>query len=243
MTKCINHKDDAMGQALMDYQKGLRGAALIVGTSVADDEPYDVSYFFRSFDEMPELEQKALELAKGDILDVGAGTGIHSLALAQMNKSCTSIDISELSVEVMKLRGVSDAHCVDFYKIENQKYDTLLFLMNGIGLVETLDGFNAFFKQCRKLLRPGGQILFDSSDLIYLFEEEDGSFLIEFGDKYYGEVDFRIEYKEMKAKPFPWLFVDFDNMANMAEKNGFEAEMILNGSHYDYLARLTLKLP
>ncbi|MCK5775765.1 MAG: class I SAM-dependent methyltransferase [Bacteroidales bacterium] len=242
MDKCIKPNDDAMGQALMDYQKGIRDTELIVGTSVAEDEPYDVSYFFRNFDEMPELEQKALQLAHGAILDVGAGTGIHSLALEEMEKSCVSIDISELSVEVMNMRGVKNARCNDFYKLEDQKYDTLLFLMNGIGLVETLEGFERFFKKCKSLLKPGGQILFDSSDLIYLFEEEDGTFLIELGHKYYGEVDFKIKYQDMKELSFPWLFVDFDNVENLAEQNGFQAEIIQKGEHYDYLARLTLKL-
>ena len=241
MNKCIKPTDDSMGQALMDYQKGIRNAELIVGTSVAEDEPYDVSYFFRTFDEMPTLEQKALELAQGDILDVGAGTGIHSLALKDMGKSCISIDISELSVEVMKMRGVKNALCNDFYKLEEKKYDTLLFLMNGIGLVETLEGFERFFSKCKSLLKPGGQILFDSSDLIYLFEEEDGTFLIELGHKYYGEVDFKIKYKDMKEQSFPWLFVDFDNVENLAEQNGFQAEIIQKGEHYDYLARLVLK--
>jgi len=241
MSRCIKAADDAMGQALMDYQKGIRNAELIVGTSVAEDEPYDVSYFFRTFEEMPDLEQKALQLAQGNILDVGAGTGIHSLALEEMNKSCVSIDISELSVEVMKMRGVKDAQCADFYELKDQKYDTLLFLMNGIGLVETLDGFKPFFDKCKSLLKPGGQLLFDSSDLIYLFEEEDGTFLIELGHKYYGEVDFKIKYQDQEVQSFPWLFIDFDNVSHLAEENGFQAEIIQKGEHYDYLARLTLK--
>lgn len=241
MTDCIKPADDTLGMALLDYQKGRRDAELIVSTSVAEDDPYDISYFFREYDQMPLLEQKALQLAQGDILDVGAGSGIHSLSLEKMNKSCTSIDISELCVEVMKLRGVRDAHCKDFFGLKNQKFDTLLFLMNGIGLVETLDGFERFFNQCKSLLNPGGQILFDSSDLIYLFEEEDGSFLIEFGDKYYGELDFHIEYNGIKANPFPWLFVDFDNVDDLAQKYGFKADLIQSGEHYDYLARLTLK--
>ena len=241
MSKCIKPADDVMGQALRDYADGNRGEELIVHTSVAEADPYNVAYFFRTFEEMPALEQKALEMAQGEILDVGAGTGIHHLVLKQMGKSCKSIEISELSVDIMKQRSVENVECIDFFDLESQSFDTILFLMNGIGLVETLDGFGKFFKQLRKLLNPGGQVLFDSSDLIYLFEEEDGSFLIDLNDKYYGEVDFQVEYKGVKAASFPWLFVDFDNVQHIAEKFGFQADLVLSGEHYDYLARLTLK--
>ncbi len=241
MNKCLKAADDVMGKALMDYQNGITGTQLIVRTNVADDEPYEVSYFFRNYDEMPLLEQKALNLANGKILDVGAGTGIHSLALQKMNKSCKSIDISELSVEIMKMREVEDAECIDFYFLENQKYDTILLLMNGIGLVETLSGFERFFTHCKTILKPEGQILFDSSDLIYLFEEEDGSFLIDLHEKYYGEVSFQVDYECASGEAFPWLFIDFDNLQYYAEQNGFEATLIQRGEHYDYLAKLTLK--
>ena len=241
MTKCLKAADDVMGKALMDYQNGIIGAELIVKTNVAEDEPYDVAYFFRNYDEMPLLEQKALELAKGEILDVGAGTGIHCLALQKMNKECKAIEISELSVDIMKSRGVNNAECIDFFELKEQKYDTILFLMNGIGLVETLSGFERFFNHCKTILNPDGQILFDSSDLIYLFEEEDGSFLIDLHDKYYGEVEFQVDYECASGEPFPWLFIDFDNMQHYAEQNGFNAEIIETGQHYDYLAKLTLK--
>jgi len=241
MSKCLKASDDVMGRALMDYQNGIIGPSLIVRTNVAEDEPYDVSYFFRNYDEMPELEQKALNLAEGSILDVGGGTGIHSLALQKMNKRCKSIEISELSVKIMKQRGVENVECIDFFELKDQKYDTILLLMNGIGLVETLSGFNKFFNHCKSILNPDGQILFDSSDLIYLFEEEDGTFLIDLHDKYYGEVDFQVEYECANGIPFPWLFIDFDNVQDQAEKNGFQAELIQSGEHFDYLAKLTLK--
>lgn len=241
MSKLLKAEDDIMGKALLDYHNGNDGGQLTVRTNVSEDEPYEVSYFFRNFDEMPLLEQKALELAKGEILDVGAGTGIHCLALAKMNKKCKAIDISEISVDIMKDRGVKDARCIDFFDIKDEKYDTILLLMNGIGLVETLAGFKGFFHHCKKILKPGGQIIFDSSNIIYLFEEEDGSFIIDLNDKYYGEVTFHVEYGCATGMEFPWLFIDFDNLQDQAEQNGFEAELIQQGEHYDYLAKISLK--
>lgn len=240
MGKRIKAVDDIMGQALMQEHLHKNNEPLIVRTSVSEDEEYETAYFFRNFDEMPMLEQKAIQLSKGKVLDVGAGTGIHALALQKLGLECHAIDISELSVQIMEERGVENAKCQDFFELKDQKYDTLLFLMNGIGLVENFDGFKAFFSQCRNLLKEGGQILFDSSDLIYLFEEEDGTFLIDLHGHYYGEVEFQVEYNGVPSESFPWLFVDFDNLQNLAEINGFQAEIIQKGSHYDYLARITL---
>ncbi|NPD84793.1 methyltransferase domain-containing protein [Lentimicrobium sp. L6] len=242
MGKIVKAVDDIMGQALMEEHLHKNNVPLIVRTSVSDDEEYETAYFFRNFDEMPELEQKAIQLSKGKVLDVGAGTGIHALALQKLGFECHAIDISELSVQIMEERGVKHALCQDFFELKDHKYDTILLLMNGIGLVENFDGFKEFFSQCKNLLNEGGQILFDSSDLIYLFEEEDGSFMIDLNDHYYGEVEFQVEYQGIPSKPFPWLFIDFDNLQNLAERHGFQAELLQRGAHYDYLARITLNL-
>ena len=233
--------DDIMAYALMQYHLHQTNKVLWVRTNHTDFDEYHLPYFFRTWKEMPLLEQKALELSNGRVLDVGAGTGIHALELQKIGIECKAIDISELSVRIMKDRGVQNAEHIDFYKLTDEKFDTLLFLMNGIGLVKRMSGFKNFFKKCKELLNPGGQILFDSSDLIYLFEEEDGSFLIDLNEHYYGEVDFEVKFDGITSKPFPWLFIDFDNFQFQAEKYGFQAELIETGAHYDYLARVMQK--
>ena len=86
-----------------------------------------------------------------------------------------------------------------------------------------------------------GCIYMDSSDLKYLFEEEDGSFLIDIADDYYGLVDFQMQYKQVKGDVFDWLYIDFDTLAYYAEQHGFTAEMVREGEHYDYLAKLGCK--
>jgi hypothetical protein len=79
----------------------------------------------------------------------------------------------------------------------------------------------------------------DSSDLRYLFEEEDGSFLIDIAGDYYGQVDFRMQYKDIKGDPFDWLYIDPQTLELHANRNGFNAEIMQRGKHYDYLVRLT----
>ena len=234
----LNAGADPMGAAIYDYHFNGSADTLIVHSSMFEDDEIPVPDLFRSFEDMPELEKIALEEAEGRILDVGAGSGCHSLALKRMGKEAVAIDISGLSVEVMKHRGV-DARQVNLYdEAFPEKFDTVLMLMNGTGIIGTLDNMPAFFTRIRQLLSPGGSLIIDSSDLRYLFEEEDGSLMIDLADDYYGLLDYQMEYKGVKGEPFDWLYVDFDTLAFYAEENGFSAELVAEGEHYDYLARL-----
>lgn len=231
---------DPMGSAIYEYHKTGQADVLKVFSPDFDDDEIPVPDLFRELEEMPLIEQTALQMAEGEILDVGAGSGCHSLALMKMGKAVTAIDISPLSVEVMKERGIN-AHEVNFYDESFKgKYDTVLMLMNGTGIIGTLDDMPAFFGRIRTLLKPGGALLIDSSDLRYLFEEEDGSLMIDLADEYYGCLQYRMQYRDVLGEPFDWLYVDFDTLAFYAEENGFAAEIVEEGDHYDYLARLTL---
>ena len=230
-----------MGAAIADYYKNGRADKLRVFSSQFDEDEIPVSQLFRTYDEMPALEQEALQLASGTILDCGAGSGCHALALQEMGKEVQAIDISPLSVEVMQLRGVKQAYCVNLFD-ENylQKFDTILMLMNGSGIIGKLENMRAFFSKMKQHLNPGGCIYMDSSDLRYLFEDEDGSFLMDLAADYYGEIDYRMQYKQVKGDVFDWLYVDFQTLAYYATENGFKAELVKEGEHYDYLACLKL---
>lgn len=230
-----------MGAAIADYYKNGRAGKLRVFSSQFDEDEIPVSQLFRTYDEMPALEQEALQLAGGTILDCGAGSGCHALALQEMGKEVQAIDISPLSVEVMQQRGVKQAYCVNLFD-ENylQKFDTILMLMNGSGIIGKLENMRAFFSKMKQHLNPGGCIYMDSSDLRYLFEDEDGSFLMDLAADYYGEIDYRMQYKQVKGDVFDWLYVDFQTLAYYATENGFKAELVKEGEHYDYLACLKL---
>ncbi len=238
----LNAGADPMGAAIYDYYLKGEADTLIVHSSMFEDDEIPTEDLFRSFDDMPEVEKIALEEAQGSILDVGAGSGCHSIALQTMGKEAVAIDISPLSVEVMKRRGV-DARNVNLYDESfTDKFDTILMLMNGTGIIGTLENMSAFFARIRQLLSPGGSLLIDSSDLRYLFEEEDGSLMIDLADDYYGLLDYQMEYKGVKGEPFDWLYVDFETLAFYAEENGFSAELIAEGEHYDYLAKLYVNI-
>ena len=230
---------DPMGAAIYDFHKNGTADVLRVFSSQFEEDEIPVADLFREYDDMPELERIALDEASGEILDVGAGSGCHSVALMKMGKSAVAIDISPLSVEVMKERGV-DALQVNLYDESfDRKFDTVLMLMNGTGIIGNLDNMPVFFERMKQLIKPGGSILIDSSDLRYLFEEEDGSLMIDLADDYYGQLDYQMQYKDVSGEPFDWLYVDFDTLAFYAEESGFDAVLLAEGGHYDYLAKLT----
>ena len=241
-TGLLSPHKDPMGAAIADYFTKGRAAKLRVFSSQFDEDEIPAEQLFRTFDEMPVLEQEALRRATGKILDCGAGSGCHALALQDMGKQVEAIDISPLSIETMQKRGVRQAYCVNLFDEHYlQKFDTILMLMNGSGIIGKLDNMSTFFAKMKQLLNPGGCIYMDSSDLRYLFEDEDGSFLIDLAGGYYGEIDFRMQYKQVKGEPFDWLYVDFQTLSYYATENGFKAELVKEGEHYDYLACLKLQ--
>jgi cyclopropane fatty-acyl-phospholipid synthase-like methyltransferase len=233
---------DLFGKAMLDFQTNNSPEDLITETTISEADEMSVAYLFRSYKEMPKLEQKALELAKGKTLDVGCGAGSHSLYLQNDRKlDVTSIDISENAIETCKLRGVQNAKVQDLLTLDNEKFDTIISLMNGVGIFGKLENCNKFLTKMKSLLNPEGQILLDSSDIIYMFDEdEDGGKWIPSDTEYYGEVIFNISYKGEKESAFEWLYLDYNTLQNAAIANGFKCEMVQEGEHYDYLAKLSI---
>lgn len=231
---------DLFGRAILDYQTNNEPQDLITETNISEADDMSVSYLFRSFKEMPKIEQKALQLSKGKILDVGCGAGSHSLYLQEKGFYITSIDISENAIQACQLRGLKNARVQNLLEIKNEKFDTILLLMNGTGIFGTLAQTSIYLQKLKSLLNPNGQILIDSSDIIYMFdEEEDGSKWIP-ADGYYGELTFTISYKNQTEEPFPWLYLDYNTLQNAAHANGLNCELITEGDHFDYLAQLSL---
>lgn len=236
--KILSKDKDPMGAAILDYQKSERVGRLRVLSSMFEEDEMPVKHLFRKVEEMPMLEQMALQLTKGRVLDIGAGSGCHTLALQEKGLEVKAIDISPLSCEAMELRGVMNAECINLFDEHLETgFDTILLLMNGTGIAGKIENLPALFNRLKALLNKGGQILIDSSDIKYIYENEDGSFDINLNAAYYGEVDYQMVYKDVKGDSFDWLYVDFPLLKSIAESCGLHGELIAEGEHYDYLAR------
>lgn len=229
---------DAYGKALLAYFKGDRKAKVKVESNIVDTEYWKLSEFFHSWDDMSEIERRALKLCNGRTLDVGAGSGSHSLWLKDNGMEVSAIDLSPGAVEVMRERGL-DAQRQDFYALSGVRYDTLLFLMNGAGIAQTMKNLPRFLEHCKSLLNDGGQVLLDSSDLKFLYDDEDLAEMTEEG-RYYGEIDYWMSYRGETDEKFDWLFVDFNSLKLVCESCGLKAEKVYEDNHFQYLAKISL---
>lgn len=235
----LTEREDPMGAAIRDYFRQGKSAQLKVLSSLFDDDEMPVAHLFRSYHEMPPLEQRALNEVRGKVLDVGAGAGCHALALQERGLDVTAVDISPLSCETMKERGVANVECVNIFNQRFQeRFDTLLLLMNGTGIAGKLSRLPQLLSRLKQLMNPGAQILIDSSDLRYVYEDENGVLDVDLDGAYYGEVDYQMTYRNIIGKSFDWLYADSVVLAECCRQCGLKCEILAQGNHYDYLARI-----
>ncbi|MBU2950178.1 class I SAM-dependent methyltransferase [Tamlana agarivorans] len=230
---------DLFGKALRDYQNGNYTEDLITATNISDEDSLPLPYLFRGFKDMPKLEQKALKHCKGFVLDVGCGAGNHSLYLQQKGLSVKAIDVSEGAVEVSKQRGVEHTELHSLLE-ETETFDTILLLMNGTGIFQETTQISKYLTHLKSLLKSNGQILIDSSDIKYMYEDEDGGYWMDMNAGYYGELDYFLSYKNEKEEAMKWLYLDLDTLNLACETIGLKCELVEEGEHFDYLARLTV---
>jgi SAM-dependent methyltransferase len=223
-----------LGAALRDFAAGCGDAEVVVRDEDDEEERTPARVFFRGLEEFSALEEAALVLCRGRVLDAGAGAGCHSLVLQDRGLVVVAMDVAPEAVEVMRRRGVADARCADIFTLEGERFDTLLLMMNGIGLVGTLRGLDRFLREVPRLLAPGGQILLDSFDPGAPDPRRPG--------RYAGEMRFRLEYAGMHGAVYDFVFLDFETLSLHAERAGWCAESIWQEDEGHYLARLTRRV-
>jgi len=230
---------DIFGQAIADYYYNHSPEDIRTETNISKEDILPTAYLFRKYKEMPPIEQQALQECRGKILDVGCAAGSHSLYLQNKGLPVHAIDISKKSIQICSLRGLQHAYHTSLLEWNKEKYDTILLMMNGTGIFETFEKVPTYLQHLKTLLVPNGQILIDSSDIKYMYDQEELDALYMF-KVYYGELEFIVHYKNYSSSPFPWLYLDPNTFKKIAEYNGFDFEIIKKGKHYDYLARLTV---
>lgn len=236
----IPSHQDPLGLALKEYLQGLDTPDLLVKSDISEDDYYEVAYYFREEREMPEWEKVALSHCRGKVLDIGAGSGCHSLVLQQRGLEVLALDNSPGAVEVMKARGVHSVRLGDVFTFQKHGFDTLLLLMNGLGIVGDFKGLRAFLKLARSWLNPEGQIILDSSDIAYLLEDEVILSQMLDREQAFGEVRFQLCYNGLCGEEFSWLYLDYESLASIAATQGFGSELLAKGPHFEYVAKLTM---
>lgn len=224
---------DIHGQAILDYYKGERTSKLILHTSYGGPEEMPLEVFFREPEDFSDLENEAISTCYGSILDIGAAAGAHALLMQALGMDITAIDNSPGCHTTLTKSGMEKVICGD-YRQHFDKFDTLLLLMNGIGIVGKLVEIPAFLEHCRKVLNPGGQVVFDSSDINYLYDEG-----LSKPNGYYGEISYQYEYKGQKGDWFDWLYVDGQTLSDIVSEHGLKMEILEKDSNDQYLAKIT----
>ena len=226
---------DVYGEALHDYfHDGALSSPLLIHNSYGEPEEMPVEAFFRTADEFPELEFIALSLCDGKVLDVGAGAGSHALYLQEKGFDVTGLDVSAMACRIMQQRGVQKVIHSDIMELQDQRYDTLLFLMNGIGLAKTVDGFRALLTHCKTLLTARGQLIFDSSDISYLYED----YNVPRPTHYFGEIGYQYGYKGRRGEPFKWLYLDQKTLIQVAHEENWVVQIVFEEESEQYLVRM-----
>lgn len=228
---------DLFGNALLDYFSGNYTEDIFTSTNISDADELPLPYLFRDHKDMPKLEQKALQLATGKVLDVGCGAGSHSLYLQNQGYEVKAIDISKGAVEVTQKRGVKNAALTSILD-ETEHFDTILLMMNGTGIFQELSKVPSYFKHLKSLLNPGGQILIDSTDIKYMYEDDDGGYWQDMNANYYGELDYILSYKGENDTLITWLYLDFNTLLTACTAAELQCELVMEGEHSDYLARV-----
>ena len=236
----MNDLNDPIGQAILEFSENGFTENIIVHSDLCDDDIMPVPYLFRTFEEMPKIEQQALNLCKGEILEVGAGTGCHSNYLKSKGFSTLSIDTSQGSIDYLTAQNLP-AKKIAFLDYNEKKFDTILILMNGLGLAGKLENVNTFLQHAKSLLKEGGSIITDSTDIRYLYEDDEGGLWMDLNSQYPGEMEFKMDYKKHSSDWFPWVYLDFENLEHEAEKVDLKATKILEDDNFHYLTTLEIK--
>ena len=182
----------------------------------------------------------ALSNCNEKILDVGAGVGRHSSELQRRGFDVTAVDVSKQAVRIMKERGIKNVIRADIMDVSDSAYNTLLMLMNGIGLVGSPERLDEFLLKSSELLTHNGIILVDSIDV---FKTSDPKH-IKYREKnisihnYPGQQNLRIDYDGAIGSWFKWLHVTFNELSHHAKKNNFISELLRMEDSGQYLAKL-----
>lgn len=231
---------EPFGEALLVYFQGETRAQLLIRRDDSLETPVPVELFFRHPADFSSIEKEAIERCGGCVLDIGAGTGLHSLVLQRRGLRVTALDLVPQAAEIMRRRGVKDVRRADCFDFREGCFDTLLMLGHVIGLVETIAGLGRFLRHARGLVSEGGQVLLDSMDVRASVEAANVAYheANRKAGRYVGEIRLQFEFRGRKGPFCGWLHVDADTLEQEARAAGWLSRVIQRGPDGNYLACL-----
>lgn len=224
---------DVLGSAIEAYFLNSDDTPIRVFINKNEEPVMYPSVFFRSYKNMLKYEKISLRESKGRVLDLGCGAGCHALYLQKKGLEITAVEISKKSAKVAADRGVEKVVNEDWRNLSLKNFDTVLVLMNGMGLAESPAELKLMFKKLKSFLSKNGSILIDSTDVTYAKADWPMR-----DSEYFGKVHFELKYKG-KTQCFPWLFVDFDTALKTAKSVKLNVEVLEKARNGHFLLRLS----
>ena len=233
------HDNDILGYAINAHYHTNHPTPLIIHNEYGEPDQMDLSVFLREEHELTELELYALSMCHGRVLDIGAGAGSLSLILQNRGLDVTALEISQPACQVMEARGVQNIVCHDLFTYQTHApFDTLLLLMNGIGLPGSIEGLQRMLAHLKTLARPGSVILCDSTDVAYLYENDES---LKPANRYYGELRYRYQYNGQIGQWTNWMYIDHLTLKQVVQGTGWAMQLVYENEEDYYLARLILE--
>lgn len=223
--------------AMRAYQDGDVDAGIRLRSSLGEDETLPAGVFFRA--EFFPFEAYALELARGRVLDLGAGVGPHALELQRRGLDVLAVDNCGPLVDIMLERGVRRAIRRDFRWWRGPRFDTVLLLMNGVGPTATLAGLERFLASAGAFLAPGGQLLVDSAEAVPEPVGPDANHGWPPAGDYAGQAWIDLEFGRIRGRPFRELYADVETLQEIAVRVGWATDVAFEADGA-FLLRLTL---
>ena len=210
---------------------------MTVRNDFGQTEEIHASFFFRTEEAFEEWESIALGRCGPRVLDIGAGVGAHALVLQARGHEVTALDLIPQAVRIMRERGVEDAREATLFDVASvDVYDTVILLLNGSMIAETLRGLDRLLGAAATVLEPGGALILDSTDLRDDLDAEGAGAV----DCYIGELHYQLSVGDHVGEVFPQLFVDPDTLDTRARLAGWNMEVIWRGSGGRYLALMSV---
>ena len=155
--------------------------------------------------------------------------------MLQRGLAVTAVEILPEARAALRDAGVEDVRSDVGALGPEERFDTVLALMNGLGLCASLKELGPFLARLGGLMTTGGQVLADSTDPRAWDDPEDG--------RYPGEVHMQLGFGGLWGEPFPFLFVDADMLRTVAAAHGLAVTVIAQEDDARYLACITRSGP
>jgi len=230
-------------QALLDFHSGSCDVTFTIRRDDGFCSEMPAAPFFE-LGNYPTLEMRAMDECHGSVLDIGSAAGRHSLELLRRGIKVTSLDILPEMEGIMKDRGQTDVVISDVLHFSGRRFDTLLMLMNGIGIVGSIEGLTRFLQHAHDLVDPGGQIVCDSTDVGLTTEPQHVAYRETnmASGRPAGHQAFMMEYNDEEPVRFDWLHIDFQALERISKAAGWEAILLEQKDCGHYLCKLIEKI-